>query len=167
MLAQAAILAFAFLMILAAITDVRGYTIPNWIVGALIALWPAAAIGADLGWADAGAHLLIGFAALAAGMALWAPGFLGGGDAKLLAAGALWFGWPDVFGFVLLACAAGGVLALALIGLRAAAPALRLPPERVAGTPLAQGAPAPYAVAIAAGALMTIPAGPLAAAAGV
>ena len=164
MLAQAVVLAFAFLMIFAAVNDVRGYTIPNWIAAALVALWPVAAYASGLGWIGAGAHLLVGLVALAAGMALWAPGFVGGGDAKLFAAAALWFGWPDVLGFLVVACIVGGALALTLVALRTAAPALRLSPERVAGTPLAQGAPAPYAVALAAGALIVIPAGPLAAA---
>ena len=71
-----------------------------------------------------GLALLTGFAVLAAGMALWAPGWLGGGDVKLLAAGALWFGWPDVVSFLVWSMLAGGVLALVLVLARRIAPAI-------------------------------------------
>ncbi|MCW5724881.1 MAG: hypothetical protein KIS81_07970 [Maricaulaceae bacterium] len=100
---------------------------------------------------------LAGAAALALGMALFAPGWVGGGDAKLFAAAALWFGWPGAGEFALKAVLAGGALALILIILRRLAPATGLPAGWVAKSPLAEGAPAPYGIALAAGALWTLP----------
>lgn len=155
--ANTALVAFACLMLWAAWCDLRGYTIPNWIPAVLIALWIAAAPFLSLGWAGAGWSLLTFAGVLAIGMALWAPGWVGGGDVKLIAAGALWFGWPDALSFLLYAMVAGGVLAVVLLALRKLSPALPVNPDALAGTPLAQGAPAPYAVAIAAGALLLLP----------
>lgn len=157
MIAQTAVLAFAVLMLISAWTDLAGYRIPNWIPLCLLALWPLAMIALAPGWTHAGLSLATFAVVLAAGMALWAPGWIGGGDAKLIAAAALWFGWPDTVGFMLWFALAGGVLALALVGLRKAVPVLPLDPDWVARGPLAEGAPAPYAVAIAAGALIALP----------
>ena len=157
-IANTAICAFALLMVWAAWRDAASYKIPNWIPAAMLGLWVAAAPFLGLGWSGAGMSLLVFAVVLGAGMLLWAPGWVGGGDVKLLAAGALWFGWPDAMSFLLYAIVAGGVLALVLIILRVFSPALPMSPELLGKTPLAQGAPAPYAVAIAAGALMLLPA---------
>ncbi|TRO95641.1 pilus assembly protein CpaA [Glycocaulis profundi] len=158
MLAHAALLGFALLMLLAAWTDARAYTIPNWISGAIIALWPLGAFALGLTWAEAGMSLLTGLAVLAVMIGLWAPGWIGGGDAKLIAAGALWFGWPGAVTFILLAGVCGGVLALALVLARRFAPAMPgMKAEWMADGVLAQGSPAPYGIAIAAGALWAIP----------
>mgnify|MGYP001548015344 CR=1 FL=1 len=156
-IANTALLAFAFLMLIAAWTDAAKFTIPNWIPALMIALWLLAAPFLGLGWGGAGLSLATLAGVLALGLALWAPGWLGGGDVKLIAAGALWFGWPDVFTFILFAAAAGGVLALVLIALRRVAPALPVSAETITNSALAPGAPAPYAVAIAAGALLALP----------
>ena len=155
--ANTALLGFAFLMLMAAWTDLAKFTIPNWIPGVMIALWLAAAPLVSPSWASAGLSLAVFAGVLALGLALWAPGWLGGGDVKLIAAGALWFGWPDAATFLLYACASGGVLALILIVARRLSPALPVSAEALGKTALAQGAPAPYAVAIAAGALVVLP----------
>ena len=156
-IANLAILTFAFLMLIAAWTDVMKFTIPNWIPAVLIAAWAVSAPFLGLSWSEAGLSGVVFAVTLGLGMALWAPGWLGGGDVKLIAAGALWFGWPDVMVFVLGAALAGGILAVALLALRRVVPVLPLSPEVIGKTALADGAPAPYAVAIAAGALFALP----------
>ena len=78
------------------------------IAGALGTLDPVSAIS-GLG---AGAVMLI------AGFALFTAGLFGGGDAKLLAASAVWFGWSGLFRFIILVALMGGLLALAVLGLR-------------------------------------------------
>lgn len=101
------------LMMVAAIGDYLSYRIPNWLTG-LIALsfFPMAlmmAMPADLLlW-----HVGTGAVLLAAGFGIFAMGWFGGGDAKLLAAAGLWFGWPAAMQFLVLTALAGGVLALA------------------------------------------------------
>jgi len=157
MAGQFILLVFVFFMVLAAARDAMSFTIPNWLCGALALVFPIAAVFLGLSWMDFGLHVLVGFVALLIGMALFAPGWIGGGDAKLIAAAALWFGWPDALMFLGKAALMGGLLAVALIMLRRAAPASGLPQRWMTDTLLADGAPAPYGIALAAGALWALP----------
>lgn len=145
-------------MIAGALYDAATLTIPNWISLVLLALFPAVAISAGLGWSEIGIHFAIGFAALLAGIALFAGGFIGGGDAKLFAAISLYVG-ASAFGFYVFAVAlAGGVLALLLMGLRYLARsgvAWRF--NRFQHLAMS-GAGIPYGTAIAAGGLFVLPA---------
>jgi prepilin peptidase CpaA len=93
---------------------------------------------------------------------MFARGWIGGGDAKLFAATALWVGWPAVLTDLAVTGLAGGVLAVALLTLRSAPVRSFLPTgpdwfERLAEP----GENVPYGVAIAAGALFAFPAGAL------
>lgn len=157
------LIAFAGLMAAAALSDAARYTIPNWLCAIIALVFPLAALSAGLGWTGFALHLAGGFAMLVAGFALFAPGWIGGGDAKLLAAGALWFSGMDLVAFVFHTAIAGGLLVLLLIGVRRCVPMFQLSPGWVARTPLASGAPVPYGIAIAAGALWTLPGSVLAA----
>ena len=111
------------LLILAAISDVLSYTIPNTLVLALLGLFAIlvaalAVTGFPGNWELIGFHLLAGAAALVVGMLLFALGWIGGGDAKLFAAAALWLGWNALFEYAILATLLGGALTLALLVLR-------------------------------------------------
>jgi prepilin peptidase CpaA len=156
-ISNTALFSFAFLMLAAAGFDMARFTIPNWIPALMIGLWLVSAPFLSMGWMDAGLSLATFAGFLAIGMALWAPGWLGGGDVKLIAAGALWFGWPDALSFLLVAMAAGGLLALVLLVLRRLSPAFQVDAQWLGKTALAQGAPVPYAVAIAGGAMIWLP----------
>lgn len=154
--------AFAGLVLFGAIRDLISYTIPNWISLAIIGLFPVAALSAGMSLPTVGLHLGIGVAVLVAAMAMFALRWIGGGDAKMFAAAALWMGWPMVVDFVLWTAISGGVLAAALMSLRQ--PAFR--PMVLSGPPwlvkLSEpGGAAPYGVAIAVGALATLPQSPL------
>jgi prepilin peptidase CpaA len=164
------LLIFPILVIAAALKDVTTFTIPNWLNAVLFAAFFLAApvAGASLGLI--GLNLAVGAAALAVGMVMFALGWIGGGDAKLFAVAGLWLGWPAVITFLMGTTLAGGVLAVVLLALRSQLARAHSPTfggwvERLT-TP---GAPAPYGVAIAFGALMAFPAcalaelGPLAA----
>lgn len=153
-LQAALLLIFPVLVIVAALRDVTSFTIPNWLNGALaLAFFPAAfALGLSL--PQIGLHMAIGLAALALGIVMFALRWVGGGDAKLFAAAALWLGWPAVFSYGVYTAMAGGALALALLGLRSMwlrAYVVRGPAwlDRLA-TP---GEAVPYGVAIAVGAM--------------
>jgi len=157
---------FPLLVVVAAVKDATSYTIPNWISLALLgAFVPAAAVAwnAQVPLAVIATCVGIGFAALLAGMAMFAFGWIGGGDAKLLAASALWLGLEGLAPFLFWTTIAGGMLSAMLLVARRygaefvgdAAPAwvLRL---------LDLKAAVPYGVAIAFGALMAFPYGALA-----
>jgi len=157
MLMQITILVLAGLMLAAAIYDATSFTIPNWLVGLVMLTFPVAAFAAGLGWGEAGNHLLGGGVALVIGFALFAPGWIGGGDAKLFAASALWFGWPEIIAFLIHTVLAGGVLVLFLLALRWLAPRIPVFEGRLEGTALAPSAPVPYGIAIAAGVFWSLP----------
>lgn len=162
-LAAASVLLLPALVLTAAASDVATFRIPNWIPLALIAAFPLAALAAGLSLPAVGVHLAVAAAALALGMAMFALRWMGGGDAKLFAAVALWMGWPATLTFVGAAALAGGALAILLLSLRSAAvrPLVLTGPRWVSR--LADPAEAiPYGVAIAAGALAALSASPFA-----
>jgi prepilin peptidase CpaA len=151
---------FAALVIVAAVKDLSSFTIPNWISVALALGFAPAALVVHapidiIGWSFAGGVFI-----LAAGM--FALGWIGGGDAKLMAAAALWVGLRGLAPFALYTGLAGGALALGLVALRSA----WIRPFVVAGPAWTRrlatpGESAPYGVAIAVGALAAFAAHPL------
>jgi prepilin peptidase CpaA len=153
---------FAVLVIVAALKDLSSFTIPNWISAALaLGFVPSALIvHAPLGAIGLSFGVGVGVLALAAGM--FAFGWIGGGDAKLMAAAALWVGLKGLAPFALYTGIAGGALALGLIAMRSAwiRPFAEAGPAwtRRLATP---GEAAPYGVAIAVGALAAFAAHPL------
>lgn len=146
------------LAIVAALKDLTSYIIPNWISLALGGAFALAAVAAGMPLQIVGVHVVAGLVALLAGMAMFALGWVGGGDAKLLAACCLWFGWPGGRDFLLDTALAGGGFAVLLITLRGQMVRTFLPPiGGWAGRVTTPGAPAPYGVAIALGALIAFP----------
>ncbi len=154
---------FPAMVIVGGLKDITSFTIPNWISLVLIGGFGLAAVALGMPWQTALICLGIGVGALFLSMGMFAMGWIGGGDAKLFAAAALWLGWPASMTFVLVTGLAGGALALSLLGLRS----VWLRPLAVRGPDwvgrLAQpGGDAPYGVAIAFGALAAFPESPLA-----
>jgi prepilin peptidase CpaA len=155
---------FPALVITAALRDVTSYTIPNWISLALLAAFVPAALAMGLAPTALGLHLGVGFVGLVAGMAMFALGWIGGGDAKLFAAAALWIGWPAAISYLAITGICGGALAVGLLGLRSAYLRPFVPAGPAWFARLAEpGENVPYGVAIAVGALAAFPASALAA----
>jgi prepilin peptidase CpaA len=152
------LLTFPALVITAALRDATTYTIPNWISLALIAAFVPAAVSLGLDGSALSLHAAIGFAALLAGMAMFALGWIGGGDAKLFAAAGLWLGWPASLDYLLVTCVSGGAFAVALLGLRSVwlRPYVMNGPAWF-GRLATPGENVPYGVAIAVGALSAFP----------
>lgn len=151
--ALACLLIFCCLMLGAALSDLRSLTIPNRISVAVALLYPAFVLssGLPIDWL---AGLLTGGGLLLVGFVLFALGGLGGGDAKLLAAGGLWAGPDLVLPYLFLIALTGGVMAL-FMWLRhrlakAVIPSFALVTQSDEDFPKQ---PMPYAVAIASGAL--------------
>lgn len=148
---------FPALLLLAAGWDIASFTIPNFLQVALIVSFVAFVAVTGMTPAAIGAHLLAGFAGLAAGFTLFALGYIGGGDAKLFACIALWLGFHNLPEYALMASLFGGALTLLLLGMR------RLPlPASLSGQTWilklhdARGA-IPYGVALSAGAFFILP----------
>ena len=105
---------FPTLVIAAAIGDVLTMRIPNWLNGATALAAVPMAIMAGMPLEVLQWHVLAGAAMLVVGFGLFAGSYIGGGDAKLVAAAGLWIGWSGLLGFVLVTTLAGGVLALVM-----------------------------------------------------
>jgi prepilin peptidase CpaA len=112
------LVALPLLLAVAAGWDLASFTIPNFLSLALLGAFALFALAAGLSLPVIGWHLLAGFAGLFIGFALFAPGWIGGGDAKLFAAVCLWLGFHDLAPYALLASVFGGALTLGLILLR-------------------------------------------------
>lgn len=151
---------FPALVIVAALKDATSFTIPNWISGVLILGFFVAAPTVGLSLQAIGMHSAVGAAALLMAIAMFAVGWIGGGDAKLFAAASLWLGPEAMASFVLVTALAGGLLAIVLLKLRADWARSFLPsgPGWIERLREPKG-DAPYGVAIAAGALAAFPSG--------
>lgn len=111
---------FGLGMLGAILSDIRSMTIPNWLCLSLVAAFAVSALLAGLAPAAIGVHLITGLVVLLITIGLFSLGWMGGGDAKLIAATALWFGPSvDLANYVLLASVLGGVLTLLLVTARA------------------------------------------------
>lgn len=167
LLAAALVLCFLALVLSAAFSDAMTFIIPNWISLALLAMFPVAGLAAGLPLTTLGLQLGLGFGALVIGAGMFAMGWMGGGDAKLIAAAVLWLGLPALPGFLVATAMAGGSLAVTLLMLRSVhfRAVVALGPRwvnRLADSN--QGIP--YGVAIAIGTLFAIQDSPFAAAVG-
>lgn len=109
---------FPTLMAYAGASDLLTMTIPNKLS---LALMVGFAVLAVLGGMTAEAilyHLAAGACVLAITFAFFAFGWIGGGDAKLASATALWLGFGPLPDYLFVAALGGGLLTLAVLALR-------------------------------------------------
>src|SRR5689334_20945109 len=109
---------FPLLMAFSAFSDLFTMTISNRVSLLLIAGFAvmAALIGMNL--ADVLSHAGAGLVVLAVTFTLFTCGWIGGGDAKLAAATALWLGFDPLMEYLLIASILGGVLTLLIMRYR-------------------------------------------------
>lgn len=128
--------------------DCTRYTIPNWLVGSLLLLYPVAVYLSPhaVDWQMALAAMGLIFAV---GYVVFALRLMGGGDVKLIIVLALWVGWKNLPEFVVWFGILGGIFTIFLLVMRKMFPYLPLP--RTAKTPriFQPGQPVAYGVAIA------------------
>ncbi len=111
---------FCLCMAVSMVTDLSHMIISNRLVLFLVALFIVFAVSADWSAARLGLHAATGGAVLLLTFGAFALGWMGGGDAKLIAATALWFGPTLAFwDYLFLASLFGGVLTLVMILARA------------------------------------------------
>lgn len=148
---------FPALMAYAACSDLLTMRIGNKLVLLVIAAFFAMALLVGMPLEQIGVHALTGIIVLVVAFTLFALGWIGGGDAKLIAATSLWFGFPGAITYMLYASLLGGSLTLALLGVRR----FPLPPQlKVVGWidklhDAKTGVP--YGIALAAAALLLYP----------
>jgi prepilin peptidase CpaA len=119
MLLEIAVLGlFPAAMIYAAASDLVTMTISNRLsIGLFLGFFLVAVlIGMPL--AEIGRHLIAGAIVLVFAFGFFARGWIGGGDAKLAAATALWLGLAHLMDYLLVAAVIGGMLTLVILQAR-------------------------------------------------
>ena len=102
------------LMIVAALSDLMSFRIPNWLTVVTALLFFPMALLTGMPLVEFGWHVAAGLILFALGFALFSFGLFGGGDAKLMAAAGLWFGTGETMPFLVATVLAGGALAIAV-----------------------------------------------------
>ena len=115
MLQLVMLIVFPLLMMFAALSDLFTMTISNRVSIALVLVFVPFAFFAGLSPAEIGLHLACGFGVLVLTFFMFAMGWVGGGDAKLAAATALWIGWGHVADYGLDSAVIGGALTLLIL----------------------------------------------------
>lgn len=151
------LLLFPALMAFAASSDLLTMTISNRLSLALASGFVLLAIVTGMSLAEVGMHLGAAALVLAIAFGCFSQGWIGGGDAKLAAATALWFGFDYLLNYLVYASLFGGALTLLLIQFRL----LPLPAALARHAWILRlhekGAGVPYGIALAAAALAVYP----------
>jgi prepilin peptidase CpaA len=153
----ARLMLFPAMMAFAASSDLLTMTISNRVSLILIGGFLALACISGMGMVEILGHIGAGILVLLVAFGFFTRGWIGGGDAKLAAATALWLGFDYLLPYLLYASLFGGALTLLLVQFRMA----HLPPalarhewlERLHG----REAGVPYGIALAAAALAIYP----------
>lgn len=146
---------------LAATSDLVTMTIPNRISAALLAFFVILAPVSGIAWADIGMSLVAGLVVFGVCFALFALNVMGGGDAKLLTASAIWYGWDhSLLTFLVAVGFVGGAVTLVILLLRAQANSVMamgipLPASLVTAKKI------PYGIAIAIAGFLTFHQAPI------
>src|SRR5690606_37425478 len=110
---------FPFCMVFAAVSDMVSMTIANRVSILLVLAFAVLAPLTGMPVPQIGMHLLTGAAVLVVTFGLFAVGGMGGGDAKLIAATSVWFGFGiGLVNYLLVTAIIGGLLTLALVVFR-------------------------------------------------
>lgn len=148
---------FPALMAFAASSDLLTMTIANRVSLLLAGGFVVLAVLTGMPASEILWHFGAGAAVLVTAFVLFACGWIGGGDAKLAAATALWLGFAHLFGYLIYSSLLGGVLTVALLQFR------MLPlPAFLTGREWIErlhrrGGGVPYGIALAAAALLIYP----------
>lgn len=146
--------------VLAAVSDVRGMTIPNLysgiIIGAFVLCYAILWLGGreDV-FASLGSHIAAAVAVFLITLLMFAAKAMGAGDSKLGTALALWLGLKGLFPFIFYTSVVGGLLGLMALYLQKKKPFKDVKPESWVGQVQGGASKVPYGVAIVVGALVS------------
>lgn len=115
---------FGFLVLYGAMNDLSTFRIPNWVSYGLVVLffvfwflkWLSGAPRPDNSFTEPSfvVNLAVGFLTLVVCVIFWRRGYIGGGDAKYLAATTLWMGPVTAVQFMIVVSALALAMAMAL-----------------------------------------------------
>jgi prepilin peptidase CpaA len=119
MLEAAIFVIFPFCMVFAAVSDMLSMTIANRVSILLVAAFSVIAPLAGMEWTAYGWHFVAGAMVLGVTFLMFSIGAMGGGDAKLMAATALWMGFNlSLLDYLVTSTFIGGVLTVAILVFR-------------------------------------------------
>jgi prepilin peptidase CpaA len=153
----ARLLLFPAIMAFAAASDLFTMTISNRVSLALVAGFLVLAPLSGMSGTDFLMHLAAGATVLVAAFGCFAMGWVGGGDAKLAAGAALWFGFAQLMNYLLYASLFGGALTILLLQLRQWPLPYALTGQAWLIRLHAKESGIPYGIALAIGALAVYP----------
>ena len=157
MLEASTLLIFPLCLSIAAISDLLTMTIPNRVSLALAVSFFVLAPVFGLSIAEMGMHFVGAGIVFFACFALFALNVMGGGDAKLLAAAALWFGFDSSLAeFLVYVAFIGGVVTVLIVLLRSQSSMLMAIGIPVPSS-LTVAKKIPYGIAIAIGGILAFP----------
>jgi prepilin peptidase CpaA len=151
------LLLFPAMMAFAASSDLLTMTIPNRVSLIMLGGFLLLALASGMSLEQLALHAGAGLLVLCITFGFFARGWIGGGDAKLAAVTALWFGFEHLMEYALYGSILGGGLTLALLQYRA------LPmPGMLLGHAWAERlhqpkGPVPYGIALAAAGMVIYP----------
>jgi prepilin peptidase CpaA len=159
---EISLIIFPLCLAYAAVSDLMTMTIPNRVslilAATFLVLAPFAGLGAEaIAW-----HMAAAVLVFAGCFALFALGVMGGGDAKLLTATSLWFGFGlPLVSFLVAVAFLGGLLTLAILVMRSAQGQYILSRVPLTHNLTDASKGIPYGIAIAAAGLLSYPDTPL------
>ncbi|MDO9417855.1 A24 family peptidase [Pararhizobium sp.] len=152
---------FPLCLAVAAFSDLFTMTIPNRIPAILMGSFFLVAPLAGLDLTAIGVHLFAGLVVFTICFILFGMNIMGGGDAKLLAASALWFGWDiSLFEYVIYVSFLGGVLTVGILALRAHTDSIIASGLPIPGHLLTEKK-VPYGISIGLAAFLAYPTSPM------
>ena len=151
------LLLFPALMAFAASSDLFTMTISNRVTLVLVAGFVALALFGGMEMHAMLWHAAAALAVLTVTFVFFAQGWIGGGDAKLAAATALWLGFDHLVAYLLYASIFGGILTLAMIRFRLMPLPQMLDKQDWVHRLHRVDAGVPYGIALAAAALLIYP----------
>ena len=161
MITAAILVIFPLCLAVSACSDMLTMTIPNRVSLLLMVSFPVVAVFAGLPWNDIFLHFAAGLTVFVVVFALFALNVMGGGDAKLLATSAIWFGFnPSLTEYLIYVSILGGFLTISILSLRSYADTilgLGIPVP----TPLLMAKKVPYGIAIGFAGILVFPSSPL------
>ncbi len=153
---------FPFCMVFAAVSDTLSMTIANRVPVLLLAVFALVAPLTGMDVATYGWHFAAGMLVLLITFGMFAMGGMGGGDAKLLAASAVWMGFNvHLIEYVVVSAFVGGALTLSILGYRGSVLATFTSHNIFLRNLANDKGGIPYAIALGIGGLVTYPSSPL------
>ncbi len=153
---------FPFCMVFAAVSDTLSMTIANRVPLLLLGVFAVVAPLTGMDWATYGWHIAAGALVLVVTFGMFAAGGMGGGDAKLVSASAVWMGFNiHLLEYLVISAFAGGVLTIAILSYRGSVLATYTSRNMFLRN-LADGeGGVPYGIALGIGGLVAYPSSPL------